>query len=217
MTFTFINAPASPWGRKVAIALEEKGIAHETIVDNPWGNESISSRYNPLAQIPVLVPEKGAPIYDSHYILNWLEARYPAPPLLPADTEARLAVQFRQMLGERLMDFGSSVMFEVGREHPDNASYERYVRKIPAALDTLEAIYAEEKAGGLPVDLGDITVVSTLDVFTYVTSIAAAKASRIAELHWQDGRPALVRLVEQMSARPAFAKTKPRPTPGTGH
>ena len=46
------------------------------------------------------------------HILEWLEARFPNPPLLPhADIERRLAAKKRQMLGERLMEIAQESRF----------------------------------------------------------------------------------------------------------
>lgn len=38
MALRLINAHPSPYGRKVAIALREKGIAYDVQYDEPWGN-----------------------------------------------------------------------------------------------------------------------------------------------------------------------------------
>ena len=50
-----INNPPSPYGRKVVIALIEKGLPFEIVEDMPWGESTIASQYNPLEQVPILL------------------------------------------------------------------------------------------------------------------------------------------------------------------
>ena len=74
-----ISATPSPYARKVRITLAEKGIPFELQTEVPWDNTTATPTYNPLEKLPVLIPEEGPAVYESHYILEWLEAKYPAP------------------------------------------------------------------------------------------------------------------------------------------
>ncbi len=85
--------PLSPFSAKVRIALAEKGLDFE-IVDLPTSRAGIVSKppellaINPRGQVPVLVDgELG--IYDSTVILEYLEDRFPAPPLYPREAVPR--------------------------------------------------------------------------------------------------------------------------------
>jgi glutathione S-transferase len=79
---------------KVRIALAEKHLAYER-VEVGW---SLAQRYephhpdvaalNPKGQVPVLVDGDLA-VYDSTLILEYLEDRYPEPPLYPPDAAAK--------------------------------------------------------------------------------------------------------------------------------
>jgi len=89
-----LSGPLSLFTGKVRIALDEKGLAYER-VDVPFsrahGYEPKHPevlRYNPKAQVPVLIDGDLA-LYDSTLILEYLEERYPEPPLLPRDVVAR--------------------------------------------------------------------------------------------------------------------------------
>lgn len=57
MAFTLVNAGTSPFGRKVAIALFEKGLPVEVPLDTPWADESCTPQHNPLEQLPLLIAE----------------------------------------------------------------------------------------------------------------------------------------------------------------
>ena len=80
-----ISATPSPFARKVRVALMEKDIPFDLITVNPWNaNESVHP-HNPLGKIPVLITDPGTPIYESSYILDWLEVHFPEPALIPKD------------------------------------------------------------------------------------------------------------------------------------
>lgn len=208
MTYNLINSKASPFGRKVAIALREKRIPYTVQYDIPWNEDSITSKYSPLAQLPILITETGEIIYESGYILEWLEARHPSPPLLPITTDERLEARKRQMLGECLQDFGGILMFELGRDHPSQAWFDRYEKKVINILALLEEMYSGSNSRKLPVDLGDISIVSTLDIFSYATS--AESSIRIVDtLKWYGKYPALTQLSDDMNMRESFSATQP--------
>ena len=88
--YRVISATPSPYARKVRIALAEKGIPFELATEVPWDSTTETPAYNPLEKLPVLVLPDGRGLYKSRFILEWLEAKHPEPPLLPADTDGIL-------------------------------------------------------------------------------------------------------------------------------
>ena len=88
------SGPLSLFTAKVRIALDEKALAYERI-EVGW---SLAGRYephhpdvvalNPKRQVPVLV-DGDVVVYDSTLVLEYLEDRYPDPPLYPRDAIAR--------------------------------------------------------------------------------------------------------------------------------
>lgn len=208
MAFTLINARPSPYGRKVAISLLEKALPYEVQYDRPWNEGTCTPEYNPIEQLPILITEQGESVYDSPFILEWIETRYPDPPLLPADVDGRLEARKRQMLGERLLDFAGQLIFEAQREHQSQPWIDRHTRKVHGALAELERIYSGGKINSLPVDLGDIAVVTTLDLFEFV--VADGIAPEIPAMRWRGIYPQLTRLVERLDERPSFARTMPQ-------
>lgn len=209
MTFTLINARPSPYGRKVAVVLQEKGIDYSVTYDVPWGDETCTPSYSPLQQLPILITDADEYIYDSVYIVDWLEARFPEPALLPTDLDARLQTQKRRMLGERLLEVAQAVIFELLRPEPSQAWVDRQTRKVLGALSELERLqesHQPQTAQGL--DLGDIAVASTLLGVEYVMS--AGIAPNVDALRWRGEYASLTAAITRLEARPSFAATVPQ-------
>jgi glutathione S-transferase len=210
MTFTLINARPSPFGRKVAIAMIEKGIDYQVRYDVPWGDGTCTPDFSPLEQLPILIAPDGEQIYDSVYILEWLEARFPKPSLIPQDANARLDVKKRQMLGERLMEVAQSLIFELHRPDASPSWVDRQTRKIPSTLAELDRMYVMRTPRDQdPIDLGDIAVATTLLIFEFV--VPAGLSQNIDALLWRGRYPGLTRFVESVEERPSFAATVPQP------
>ena len=107
----------------------------------------------------------------------------------------------------RLLDFAGVLMFEANREHQSQPWIDRHARKVLGALGELERIYANGRPGNLPVDLGDIAVVTTLDLLEFV--VADGIAPDIEAMRWRGQYPGLTALVEKLDQRPSFAATMP--------
>ena len=209
MAFTLINARPSPFGRKVGIVLREKGLAYDVQYDVPWGNQTCTPQYSPLEQLPILITEQGEYVYDSAYILDWLEARFPTPALLPENVDARLDALKRRMLGERLMEVAQALIFELLRPEPSTPWVERQSRKVQGALAELDRLYtyhASQTALGL--DLGDIAVATTMLGIEF--ALSSGLSPDVAILHWRGGHPALANAIAMLETRPSFAATMPQ-------
>lgn len=84
--------PLSSYAQKVKIALREKGIAFERILPDDFGTGRRDTAFavaNPRGEVPVLMLDGTTPIFESTVILEYIEERWPEPPLLPADPLAR--------------------------------------------------------------------------------------------------------------------------------
>ena len=87
-TLTVIGNYLSPYVRKVLVCLELKGIPYRIDPIAPFvGNEDFS-RLSPLRRIPVLI-EGDLVLNDSTVICEYLQDRFPAPSLYPADPVER--------------------------------------------------------------------------------------------------------------------------------
>ena len=92
---TLFSKPADPWSHRTRLVLAEKGINID-IVDVDDGNlpEDLLD-LNPYNSVPTLV-DRDLVLYDSRVIMEYLDERFPHPPLMPVDPVTR--AQFRLAL-----------------------------------------------------------------------------------------------------------------------
>ena len=92
MTITLCGLAISNYYNKVKLALLEKGAPfEEEHVATGSRDEAVLSA-SPLGKIPFLRTESG-PLCESQAILDYIEERWPEPPLLPAEPYARAKVR----------------------------------------------------------------------------------------------------------------------------
>ena len=89
---TLIDAPRCPYCARVRIVLAEKGVEYETVVIDLADRPAWLYELNPSGKVPV-IQEDGWVLPESAVINEYLEERYPEPPLLPADPAARAAAR----------------------------------------------------------------------------------------------------------------------------
>lgn len=105
---TLYSAPLSLFGKKVEIALAEKGLAHERILVPFSQAKGYAPKHpavaaaNPKAQVPVLV-DGTLTLYDSTVIVEYLEDAYPAPPLLPKAADERARCRLLELFADEVM------------------------------------------------------------------------------------------------------------------
>ena len=92
---TLYSAPTDPWSHRTRLVLAEKGIAIELVdVDMAKLPEDLLD-LNPYHSVPTLV-DRDLVLYDSRVIIEYLDERFPHPPLMPIDPVTR--AQFRVAL-----------------------------------------------------------------------------------------------------------------------
>ncbi len=116
--WTLISASPSPYARKVRIALQEKNLPFTLQVEVPWDSTTKTPQYNPLEKLPVLLlnDEANIAIYESHYIMEWLEAKYPSPSLMPPDLDGKLFAKKVEVIADGICDALVLAFFEKKRE-----------------------------------------------------------------------------------------------------
>lgn len=84
--------PLSSYAQKVKIALREKGLSFEAQVPADLGSGHATgplAQANPRAEVPLLIDGPDVRIFESTVILEYIEERWPQPPLLPRSPAAR--------------------------------------------------------------------------------------------------------------------------------
>ena len=199
--FKLISATPSPYARKVRIALAEKGLAFELLTEVPWDCTTSTPRYNPLEKLPILLLPDGSSVYESSYILQYLELKHPQVPLVPRDADGYLAARKLEVLCDGVCDAVVLTLFEKTRTGGGSPEWlARQRRKIEGGVAEMAKLTAKQRwAVGDSFGLGDIAVGTALGYLSV----------RFAELNWQALYPDLARFSEHLETRPSFKNSVP--------
>ena len=204
-----ISATPSPYARKVRIALAEKSLPFELQTEVPWNDGTSLPQHNPLEKLPVLILDDGSTIWESSFILEWIERKHPAPPLLPTDDDGILAHKKMDALATGVCDAFLLMFFEKMRpvEHQSRPWMDRQMRKVSGGTaEIARAVgnrrYAVRDAFGIA-DLSIGSVLGYLEV-------------RFPEFTWRTTYPHLGHYMDGLMERPSFQSTVPYPQTITG-
>ena len=198
-----ISATPSPYARKVRVALAEKNIPFDLITEVPWNQGALTEQHNPLAKLPVLMLEDGSSIYDSRFILEYLECMYPERPLLSSEVLERLIAKKLEVLGDGVCDAVVLLFFERMRgEHASAEWTARQVHKIEGGVRELARLIEKRQfAVGDQFGLADIAVGAALGYLKV----------RFTDFDWQPLYPSLANYSTNLEQRPSFQSTQPYP------
>lgn len=199
--FKLISATPSPDARKVRIALAEKGLPFELQTEVPWDSTTATPRYNPLEKLPVLLLPDGSSVYESSYILQYLELKHPKVPLLPDDVDGKLAALKLEVLCDGVCDAVVLSLFErvrAGGGSPEWLARQR--RKIEGGTAEMARLVGSRPwAVGDRFGLGDIAV----------GTAAGYLSVRFQELPWRTLHPELALFADRLAQRPSFRDSEP--------
>jgi glutathione S-transferase len=101
------SGPLSLFSAKARIALAEKRLAHD-LVQVGWSRATAYEPHhpevvalNPKRQVPILV-DGDVVVCDSTLIFEYLDDRYPEPPLLPADAAERARCRHQEWAADEV-------------------------------------------------------------------------------------------------------------------
>jgi glutathione S-transferase len=148
---TLYDAARCPYCARVRIALAEKEIEHELVQCNLDDRPAFLYELNPPeGRVPIL-EEDSFVLPESPVIAEYLEERFPDPPLLPADPAERALAR---LLVERFDDFGDPY-YDLYFKRPAGS-----VTRIEAALASLDRRLEENPfLAGRVYSLADIAYV----------------------------------------------------------
>jgi glutathione S-transferase len=178
---TLYTAERCPYAARARIVLAEKGLAYEAVEIDLRDRPAWLYEKNPLGRVPVYEEDGGLVLPESRVIMEYLEERYPEPPLWPADpAERALGRLWLERFDDRLGD----AYYAVRRGGPPD--------ELDARLAELDRMLeAQPYLSGREYGLADIG---------YVPWILRAVETFDVELG-----PALAGWLELLSDRPAVA------------
>lgn len=180
---TLYDADRCPYCARVRIVLAEKGIEYETVVIDLDDRPAWIYEKNPLGRVPVL-EEDAFVLPESAVIDEYLEERYPEPPLWPADAAERA---FGRLLVFRFDQL--SKPYYALRRGEDGAG-----ERLASELAKLNAVLdARPYLSGREFGLADVA---------YVPWILRARDRMGVDV---TSFPALSEWLERLSARPSIA------------
>lgn len=143
---------SSAW--RVRLGLGLKGLAFELVPVDLLALEQYGEAHrarNPMAQVPVLEVTEGgrtARLAQSMAILEWLDERFPAPPLLPADLDGRARVRMlAEHVNSGIQPLQNAVVLRTLREKLPGYDREWAARFISEGLAALELAVGDGGAG----------------------------------------------------------------------
>lgn len=208
-----ISATPSPFARKVRISMMEKGIPFDLQNEVPWHADTRTTQFNPLEQLPVLIPDDGDPVYESTYIMDWLEQKFPEPSMLPDDPDGALEAKLVQVIAEGVMDATVQLFWEMQREHISPEWSRRQLRKVAGGLAELERrVGSREYVVGERFGLADIAVISVIgmqDTVIHNQMLPLWQAYDPEMDAWNLLYPNLVRYEAHHRDRPSVKQTEP--------
>jgi RNA polymerase-associated protein len=183
---TLYDAARCPYCARVRIVLAEKAVPYETVDIDLADRPAWIYDLNRTGRVPVL-DEDGLVLPESRVLIEYLDERFPEPPLLPADPAARARVR---LLLERFDENLGDAYYDLRRERSSSSARDA----LEARLDRLANLVAVQPyLSGEEYGLADCA---------YVPWLFRAEVALAVDVR---ARPALADWLERVEGRPAIA------------
>ena len=195
---TLFDDVFSPYARKVRIALYEKDVPFERVrALHGDCNRTDFLHVNPRAEVPALV-DGDFQLFDSTVICEYIEDRYPDPPLYPKDAERRATCRLIEDLADTQLDAAlyAITLIEFGRGESHPAMHDAAARDMRRLYGDLERHVAEKHFFcGDEFSIADIAVAPHVMAATFL-GFSPDPAQQPNLAHWMDRvqeRPSIAR------------------------
>jgi glutathione S-transferase len=197
----FYYAPISANSRRVWITLLEKQIPFEPIIVNLDGEQFQSefTAINPLQRVPAIVDNE-LRIFESLAILDYLEAKYPVPELMPKELDKLATARMILMVSlTELQPAAITLTKQLMGLAIEPTSVEKARQRANAILQ-----FFEDTIGDRPYFTGNTFTIADIVAGTLVPSASMFGISL-------DPYPGLTAWIERLSQRDSFRQTAPTP------
>jgi len=189
-----------PFAHRATFVLQEKGLSFEPIFFEQGKRPPELEALGPYAKSPTLI-DGDTSVWDSQIVIEYLEDRYPDPPLLPSDAARRAEIR---MLGARAAQelaskLGTVVVERLYKSQPDEAKITEAKREFIQALDAWDQ-QLENRA----FLVGDALSLADVTLYTIFPAML-----RQADIGIPEHRKHLRAWHDRMAARPSSRLLEP--------
>jgi glutathione S-transferase len=199
-----IGSLGSPYVRKVRVAMAEKRLEYELVLEDVWSAATGIQQSNPLGKVPCLVMEDGGAMFDSRVIVEYLDTLSPVGKLIPPNGRERAEVKCWEALADGVLDAAVLVRLERNQRAPEQQSaawIARQLGKVNAGLAAMSTGLKDKPfCSGNYYTLADVAVGCALGWLDF----------RFPEIDWREPYPNLAKLFDKLAERQSFKDTVPQ-------
>jgi glutathione S-transferase len=204
------HVPLSPFCRKVRLSLAEKRIECELVEERYWEQDPDFLRRNPAAKVPVLRIDNKV-MAESAAICEWLEEKYPDPPLMPDGADARYEVRrlvswfddkfHHEVTSKLLYERVNKKIMKQG--YPDSKNVKSGSQKIKFHLDYMAWLLDHRRwLAGDRMTLADFAAAAHLSSLDYISDVDWNRSDTVKDWY------------AKIKSRPAFRSILADQVPG---
>ena len=130
----------SPFAARVRILIRHKRLPIELVAPPGGVRSDAYRRINPLALVPALALEDGSVLPESEIIVEYLDQRFPEPPLLPEDAERRARCRLIARVADMYLAPALKALFEHTKAKVDAAETAALLAPVRDCLAVLDGL-----------------------------------------------------------------------------
>ena len=138
-SMVFFSDPGSHYSHRVRIVLAEKGVTVDLVEADSAHPPAELADINPYNSMPTLV-DRELVLYDSHVMMEYLDERFPHPPLLPVYPVARAE---SRLFMRRIERDWCTLMDSIQNSRSDNV-VKKATKELRESILGIAPIFAEK-------------------------------------------------------------------------